>query len=347
MWSPRRTAEPENEVEIMTRTRLSLSRSERPVKRRHRRTPARAAAGAVVLVAVLTGGALTAFAAAPSAPERLPSEVQGVVGSGDKLSLRLKDSAGGRTIAVGEAYGDGWTLTGLTPTQATLAKDGATREVGLNPTGALASAAPAAPPSLVEVTLNAEEQAALAALTGGAPVRPRDGLTLSQTERYMLQSQKVIRRQALIQQGVAAGGPLWSDDLSRPSHAVVVAALGEADAAEYEAMVDRLIANAPETAAQRASLAAQPLTGPSSVTVPRGVAQQAAMDAAGADPRGFWLPGPPDAEGQRTFSRVSDVRTNLQQLNLVSTQNDAIRAAAAASGAPAPPPGPQPAPRSP
>ncbi|MDB5437877.1 MAG: hypothetical protein JWM33_304 [Caulobacteraceae bacterium] len=56
----------------------------------------------IVGVGLISYGPLGAHAAEPAAPDRLPSEVQGVVGSGDQLSLKLKDTTGGRTIAVGE-----------------------------------------------------------------------------------------------------------------------------------------------------------------------------------------------------------------------------------------------------
>ncbi|MDB5439603.1 MAG: hypothetical protein JWM33_2030 [Caulobacteraceae bacterium] len=116
-------------------------------------------------VGLLWSASLGAHAAEPAAPDRLPSEVQGVVGSGDQLSLRLKDATGERTIAVGEAYAEGWTLTGLTPIKASLAKEGVVREVGLNPTGTLAPAEAAAPPSTVRMagmTLPPDAEAVLA-----------------------------------------------------------------------------------------------------------------------------------------------------------------------------------------
>ncbi|MDB5438657.1 MAG: hypothetical protein JWM33_1084 [Caulobacteraceae bacterium] len=118
--------------------------------------PGRRAIGAFMLVATLSGGALAAYAAEPGAPERLATQAAGVVGSGDQLSLKLKTPQGERTLKVGEAYADGWTLRALTPTKATLDKDGTTREIGLNPTGALASTAP--PDAPVSVSVVARER---------------------------------------------------------------------------------------------------------------------------------------------------------------------------------------------
>lgn len=85
--------------------------------------------GAALSLVMGLGG----HAAEPSAPDRLPAEVQGVVGSGDQLRLRLNDAAGVRTLRPGEAYRDGWMLKAVTASTATLAKDGQERVVGLNP----------------------------------------------------------------------------------------------------------------------------------------------------------------------------------------------------------------------
>ncbi|MDB5440525.1 MAG: hypothetical protein JWM33_2952 [Caulobacteraceae bacterium] len=118
------------------------------------------------LFAILAAAALSA-AAYPSdapAPDRLPSQVVGVTGSGDDLSLQLRDGQATRSLKVGDVYQDGWTLQTLNPTEATLVKDGQARRVGLNPTGALASAAVAAPTvvQLVGMAIPPEAQEVLA-----------------------------------------------------------------------------------------------------------------------------------------------------------------------------------------
>ncbi|MDB5439499.1 MAG: hypothetical protein JWM33_1926 [Caulobacteraceae bacterium] len=179
--------------------RLScLPRSAPPVVRR--------AAGMAALATLLTGGALTAYAAEPSAPppqtgqaareafvspggataptrlaaatvaaapaarpptptgpDALPAQVTGVIGSGNQLSLQLKPvgNADARTLKPGDTFEDGWVLTALTPSAATLSKGGASRTVGLNPTGTLAG--PAAPGgATVTVVSNLQNQVATA-----------------------------------------------------------------------------------------------------------------------------------------------------------------------------------------
>ncbi|MDB5439277.1 MAG: hypothetical protein JWM33_1704 [Caulobacteraceae bacterium] len=124
--------------------------------------------GLVLVGCILTGGGLLAYAAEPDAPDRLPQEVVGVMGSGDQLSLKVAQGQVIKTVKLNEEYRDGWTLKGLTATSATLAKDGVTREVGLNPAGVLAPPPAADDPSMVLVagdTLEARgafEQATLA-----------------------------------------------------------------------------------------------------------------------------------------------------------------------------------------
>lgn len=147
--------------------------------------PGRRLAGAAALAATLTTGGLAGYAAQPSAPERLAAQAGGVVGSGDQLALRVKEDSQERTIKPGDDYADGWKLQALTPTKATLTKDGVSREVGLNPTGALANNAPAAPPSQVWVTQSDDELADRVIRNGvwdGKTARPN--LTLDETRRY-------------------------------------------------------------------------------------------------------------------------------------------------------------------
>ncbi|MDB5437980.1 MAG: hypothetical protein JWM33_407 [Caulobacteraceae bacterium] len=163
---------------IALKTRLAMIRAVTPSRHRAR-------LAALGLAGLLCAGALAAYAAEPSAPERLAAQAAGVVGSGDQLALQLKDNNQERTIRPGDVYADGWKLDALTPTSATLVKDGERREVGLNPTGALASKAPAAPPS--QVTLAGEDARLLAAAIArnfwdGQKLQP--GLTLQETQRY-------------------------------------------------------------------------------------------------------------------------------------------------------------------
>ncbi|MDB5440522.1 MAG: hypothetical protein JWM33_2949 [Caulobacteraceae bacterium] len=143
--------------------------------------------GPIPALIMAVGLLLAAAAPAPSGPDALPAQVAGVIGSGDQLSLQLRATADApaRIVHLGEAAIDGWALTGLTDTVATLAKDGQTRAIGLNPTGALASKAPAAPPS--QVTIAGEDarllaQAIARGVWDGQTLQP--GLTLEETQRY-------------------------------------------------------------------------------------------------------------------------------------------------------------------
>ncbi|MDB5439530.1 MAG: MecR antirepressor / ankyrin repeat family protein, partial [Caulobacteraceae bacterium] len=173
--------------------RLTMLSSKSPSALRRR-----LAGGALTLL--LTGGVYVAYAAEPGAPERLAAQAAGVVGSGDQLSLKIREPQGERTVKVGETYADGWTLQALTPTKATLAKDGATREVGLNPTGALARAQTDEPPSsvktLARIDLDKRAEEAKARQPAFDQLvkdqlgpwdgkTPRMGLSLAETQRYV------------------------------------------------------------------------------------------------------------------------------------------------------------------
>ncbi|MDB5441453.1 MAG: hypothetical protein JWM33_3880 [Caulobacteraceae bacterium] len=86
-------------------------------------------------------------------PDALPGLVTGVVGSGDQMALRLTPvgDAAARDLKIGDEFRNGWRLTALTPSAATLTRDGASQTVGLNPTGALADAPAATGGSTVTV----------------------------------------------------------------------------------------------------------------------------------------------------------------------------------------------------
>ncbi|MDB5437981.1 MAG: hypothetical protein JWM33_408 [Caulobacteraceae bacterium] len=129
---------------IALKTRLAMLKTAPPGRRRSR-------LAALGLAGLMSAAALTAYAAAPSGPDALPGEVVGVIGSGDQLSLKVAQDQKIRTVKLGAEYRDGWTLDALTTSTASLSKEGQRREIGLNPTGALASAAPGRDPSKVEI----------------------------------------------------------------------------------------------------------------------------------------------------------------------------------------------------
>ena len=60
------------------------------------------------------------------------------------------DESGRRALRIGDAFQDGWSLSALTPSTATLTKAGESRVVGLNPTGAVTTP-DVKRPSLVQV----------------------------------------------------------------------------------------------------------------------------------------------------------------------------------------------------
>ncbi|MDB5439942.1 MAG: hypothetical protein JWM33_2369 [Caulobacteraceae bacterium] len=268
--------------------------------------------GSALLALILAGGGLAAFAAQPSAsvpaaPDpspvtlpstlaQLPSEVRGVVGSGDQLSLQLKTGAGlDHTLKVGEVYGDGWTLTGLTPVEATLAKDGATRQVGLNPTGALAGNAPVAPPSTVSMIGVPDADAVDRILkAAGTPVRAgyaSPGLTEAETLRSRAYSALMLQ---VIDRERATGGPggMTMENLK--------AVIGQAAYDDMTALTQRSLGASQAVAV--ADLAARPVSGPTSYYVPAGANEAQIVAAQGVDRRGVWEPGQLDAAGGRTFT---------------------------------------------
>ncbi|MDB5440156.1 MAG: hypothetical protein JWM33_2583 [Caulobacteraceae bacterium] len=146
-----------------------------------------------VAAALLAGGARAAINPGSAS---LPGEVIGVVGSGDKLSLKIKAGETSRLLNVGDTYQNGWKLKSLTDATATLEKDGLTQTIGLNPTGSVAAVAPDEDASTVN-TLAAirAERLALAQPAFNQLVAdqlgpwdgktPRLGLSLDETKRYV------------------------------------------------------------------------------------------------------------------------------------------------------------------
>ncbi|MDB5438496.1 MAG: hypothetical protein JWM33_923 [Caulobacteraceae bacterium] len=157
-----------------------------------------------VATATLSGGAMAAVAPGPVA---LPAEVIGVVGSGDKLSLRIKAGDETRLLNIGDIYQDGWALTALTNTTATLTRNGQSQTVGLNPAGLVAQARADGPATTVRVvgaTDLVELQARQVALRQllkeqlGAwdGTTPRLGLTLEETQRYVAYRARGVQAEA-------------------------------------------------------------------------------------------------------------------------------------------------------
>ncbi|MDB5439780.1 MAG: hypothetical protein JWM33_2207 [Caulobacteraceae bacterium] len=254
-------------------------------------------------VGLLLSAAL--FLAGAASPDQLPSEVKGVVGSGNQLSLKLKTPGGERTLRIGEAYGEGWTLEALTPSKAILTKDGVTREIGLNPTGAVASDKPDAPPSKVtmiglpdEGAIEAAVNAALAKNPNALEVARQGGaLTLEEARRQVFYqsavNDEIARREAA--DPSRKNLVLWPRDETD--------LLGEAAVADRDAMFQK--ATGFRQAAQITDLAARPVSGPTSYYVPAGADARQIWQAAGIDERGVWLPGPLDAQGGRTVTQVA------------------------------------------
>lgn len=119
---------------------------------------------ALMLTAALLAPLTAQAAGALAGPDALPGQATGVVGSGDQMTLRLKPigDAPARVLKIGDEFEDGWKLTALTASAATLSKAGASRTVGLNPAGSLGAAALAAGASTVTVVTGPRTNAAQA-----------------------------------------------------------------------------------------------------------------------------------------------------------------------------------------
>ncbi|MDB5437978.1 MAG: hypothetical protein JWM33_405 [Caulobacteraceae bacterium] len=302
---------------IALKTRLAMIRAVAPTRRRAR-------LAAIVLVGLMGSGGLAAYAAQPSAPERLAAQAAGVVGSGKQLSLRVVEAGKERTIKLGQDYADGWKLDALTPTSATLVRNGERREVGLNPTGALASAAPAAAPSQVLVTQSDDELLETAIRIGLWDGKtPRPGLTLEQSRRYALLYAKGMEAVSSYADGINAksiaaglGGIRFSDDGT-----LLISGLG-AEGAEFVALRNTEILAKPALAA-----ALFERYGPVEVTVPRSAPGPAANQAANREaiqqrdaayPGASWTILPPVA-GETTNTYVMRA-ADPQPQSLISTE---------------------------
>ncbi|MDB5438776.1 MAG: hypothetical protein JWM33_1203, partial [Caulobacteraceae bacterium] len=152
----------------------------------------------IVLVTALATVAFSwrASAANDPGPTSLPGEVVGVIGSGDRLSLRIKAGQEVRTLNIGDVFEDGWALTGLTDATATLSRNGQSQTVGLNPSGRLDLPKTDEPASSVRTigSMTKEEllarQVVFNQLVGVQlgpwdGKTPRMGLTLAETQRYV------------------------------------------------------------------------------------------------------------------------------------------------------------------
>lgn len=202
------------------------------------------------LAVALMGGASTA--AVEPGPASLPGEVVGVIGSGDKLSLKIKAGEETRVLNIGDVYQDGWALTSLTGATATLARDGQTRLIGLNPSGAVAAASSDVPAAVVDV-LQEAGRAEVCALGAKAKAdfpafqqlvsdqlgpwdgkTPRMGLSLEETRRFVAYQARGGLRQAASGDGSLSQIP---DGFLAVSQ---IEALG-ADTADYLALNQKLI----------------------------------------------------------------------------------------------------------
>ncbi|MDB5440883.1 MAG: hypothetical protein JWM33_3310 [Caulobacteraceae bacterium] len=266
--------------------------------------------GALLIGALLMGGSVAAYAAAPVEPERLttvtgleslPREVAGVVGSGNQLRLQLRIDGQPRTLSVGDEYRDGWVLKGLTDTLATLNKGAQVRMVGLNPTGSTATDAASASKSLVTVLglLTTEQQATLQAEidSGRWDGRPAWGMTQDESNRLLVYDDQNSDALTAWYAKNWVAGVAALDISTRPTAAEIFGSDLE----------DRQKLQAARNAYREAHYAeemAMPLTGPSSLYIPAGTKVNDAMVAAGASPAGVWTYSVADDKGGRTLTRI-------------------------------------------
>ncbi|MDB5441575.1 MAG: hypothetical protein JWM33_4002 [Caulobacteraceae bacterium] len=184
------------------------------------------ASGHVLAAAVTVSFALVVRSATAQSPlATLPSTIIGVIGSGDQLALKLGDGEGQRVLKPGDSYAGDWILKSLTDSVATFSRDGQVQAIGLNPSGALAAAVPASPPSSVTV-LTPEDAALLDRLRAEKHWNGKadTGLSISETQRLLVLEYRA--RDAT----PSRGGPY---DLRQ-----LVASMGEAGH-EYEALVTK------------------------------------------------------------------------------------------------------------
>lgn len=259
-------------------------------------------AGVLVLATLLAGGGLVTYAAEPSAPERLAANASGVVGSGNQLTLKVREAGVDRSLKVGDVYAEGWTLKALTPSTVTIARDGATMLVGLNPSGQVLGPAPAGAPSTISVVGLPDEatiQAAIARLgpmaEQGMAQATRLGLSADQARRFLVYRLKI---QDETMRKAAAGEAMRPGP---PNEAELRALLGEGGFADYSAIT--AIGNPGAAAQAAADLAARPISGASSYYVPAGADQVQVALAQGIDLRGVWSISTPDALGGVTLTR--------------------------------------------
>ncbi|MDB5438139.1 MAG: hypothetical protein JWM33_566 [Caulobacteraceae bacterium] len=207
------------------------------------------AAALLLLIGMISVSAGVAQAAASPGPATLPGEVIGVVGSGDKLSLRIKAGKEARTLSVGDLYLDGWKLTALTDSTATLARNNEIQTVGLNPTGAVAKAKADGPASSVKTLAGLDLAKRGAEARAQQPAfsqlikdqlgpwdgkTARMGLSLAETQRYV----DYQKRGALFQ--ASASDPQGPRGPNGFLDAAQVEALG-ADAGDFRALNQKVL----------------------------------------------------------------------------------------------------------
>ncbi|MDB5438978.1 MAG: hypothetical protein JWM33_1405 [Caulobacteraceae bacterium] len=258
-----------------------------------------------VTMAVAISAACAVQAAELAGPERLAAEAAGVVGSGEQLSLKLKAQGEERTLKLGEGYADGWTLQALTPTKATLVKDGVAREVGLNPTGQVATAGLAVTPTTVtvaglpdEATIKAYVDVALARdPLAVEKARSGQALTVEEAKRTIAYRGMIGDELTRRMQGA---GSARSVSISAADQRAL---MGDVAFSDFWGMADK--AQTFDRDQTLASLTARPVTGPTSYYVPAGASQAEVIASQGIDNRGAWATGAVDGLGGRTYTLIA------------------------------------------
>ena len=162
-----------------------------------------AAIAAAMVVGLAATGPAGAASPPPQGADALPGVVVGVLGSGDQLALQIKaDDAGRRVLRIGDSFREGWVLSALTASTATLTKDGQSRTVGLNPTGAVASndvkrpsvvqvAGNELPPEVIEVLALTDEEVIARTPTASQMLAVQQrGLTAAESRQYRLMTMR-------------------------------------------------------------------------------------------------------------------------------------------------------------
>lgn len=164
-----------------------------------------------ILAFAVLSPVLAKAADGPAFANSLPSQVVGVVGSGDQIGLLLRSGSAVRTLKLGDVVQDGWVLTHLNPSSAILSLNGQQVEIGLNPQGEITNTSADLQATQITVVGSAEAEILRRLLdTGKWDGKAMPGLDLQETQRSLIYSDRLNQATA---GWVAQYGPAFSPTL--------------------------------------------------------------------------------------------------------------------------------------